>query len=82
MTQARASGTASASDSMIGNLFKKAQFWKTSYNPTMPKQKWLEQTLPLRYLADDPLERDLDRILGKNGWKPYKVCISPRVVRF
>jgi len=57
---------------MIGNLFKKAQFWRSSPNPTMSNE-WLEQTLPLRYLDDDTLEKDLDRILGKEGWKPSKV---------
>ncbi|KAL1882978.1 hypothetical protein Daus18300_000616 [Diaporthe australafricana] len=34
--------------------------------------EWIEQTLPLRYLDDDTLEKDLDRILGEEGWKPSK----------
>lgn len=75
MNQARSSSIVTESGSMIGNLFKKAQFWKSSHNHTMPKE-WFEQTLPLRYLADDPMERDLDRILGKEGWEPVKVRLT------
>lgn len=78
MTQARSSSTVSDSGSMIGNFLKKAQFWRSSHNHTMPKE-WFEQTLPLRYLADDPMERDLDRILGKEGWEPLKVRLISHV---
>ncbi|KAG8166482.1 hypothetical protein KVR01_002171 [Diaporthe batatas] len=80
MTQARSSSTVTDSGSMIGNIFKKAQFWRSSHNHTMSKE-WAEQALPLRYLADDPMERDLDRILGKKGWEPFKVVQEQRIIR-
>lgn len=82
MDQPDSSGTSPAPVSKLQSFYKKA---KTSSQPTKDSEvanKFVDQTLPARYMDDEKLENELDRILGKDGWQSSKVCQLPMCLTY
>lgn len=59
---------------MLQSLYRKVQsLWKAPENLIM-SDNFVRQALPMKYVDNDALEKELNRILGENGWRVSEVC--------